>query len=84
MLIHHTKKDFQVLIKLPSIEYSILAKNFTFLKTLTRSEIREYLDNGFQNWDQILLKQCTQYRKFNELLKVRIGGLQGNGGGVPL
>ena len=51
MLIHHAKKDFQVLIKMPCIEYSILAKNFTFLKTLTRSEIREYLDNGFQNWD---------------------------------
>lgn len=47
------------MIKMPSIEYSILAKNFTFLKALTRSEIREYLDNGFQNWDQILLKHCT-------------------------
>ena len=47
MLIHQAKKDFQVLIKMPSIEYSILARNFTFLKTLTRSEIREYLDNGF-------------------------------------
>lgn len=47
MLIHQAKKDFSVLIKMPCIEYSILAKNFTFLKTLTRSEIREYLDNGF-------------------------------------
>jgi|LauGreDrversion4_2_1035121.scaffolds.fasta_scaffold550582_1 hypothetical protein len=48
MLINETKKDFQVIIQFPSIEYSIIAKNFTFLKTLTRSEVREYLDQGFQ------------------------------------
>ena len=48
MLINETKKDFQVIIRFPSIEYSIIAKNFTFLKTLTRSEVREYLDQGFQ------------------------------------
>jgi hypothetical protein len=40
---------------------------------LTRSEIRDYLENGFQNWDQILLKHCMQYRKFNELLKIKVG-----------
>lgn len=58
MLIHDKKKDFSVLIKMPSIEYSILAKNFSFLKSLTRSEIREYLDCGFQGWEDLLLKHC--------------------------
>jgi hypothetical protein len=47
MFNHDKNKEFSVLIKMPSIEYSILAKNFTFLKTLTVSEIREYSDCGF-------------------------------------
>jgi hypothetical protein len=47
MFNHDKNKEFSVLIKMPSIEYSILAKNFTFLKTLTVSELREYLDCGF-------------------------------------
>ncbi len=72
MLIHDKKRDFSVLIKMPSIEYSILAKNFTFLKTLTRFEIQEYLDCGFQCWEDLLLKHCMQYRKFNELLRLKV------------
>jgi len=47
MFNHEKNKEFSVLIKMPSIEYSILAKNFTFLKTLTKSEVRDYLDCGF-------------------------------------
>jgi hypothetical protein len=59
MLYHAKHKDFSVLIKMPCIEYSILAKNFTFLKTLTRSEVREYIDSGFQTWEELLMKHCT-------------------------
>jgi hypothetical protein len=77
MFNHDKNKEFSILIKMPCIEYSILAKNFTFLKTLTISELREYLDCGFQSWDEILMKHCMQYRKFNELLKQRISGFGG-------
>lgn len=58
MFNHDKNKEFSVLIKMPSIEYSILAKNFTFLKTLTISELYEYLDCGFQSWDELLIKHC--------------------------
>jgi hypothetical protein len=58
MFNHDKNKEFSVLIKMPSIEYSILAKNFTFLKTLTISELHEYLDCGFQSWDELLIKHC--------------------------
>ena len=77
MFNHDKNKEFSVLIKMPCIEYSILSKNFTFLKTLTVSDLRDYLDCGFQSWDELLLKQCMQYRKFNELLKQRISGYGG-------
>lgn len=77
MLIHEEDRDFQVLIKMPSIEYTIMAKNFTFLKTLTKTELEEYLDQGFQLWDEILIKHCMQYRKFNELLKIKLSSFLG-------
>jgi hypothetical protein len=77
MFNHDKNKEFSVLIKMPCIEYSILSKNFTFLKTLTVPELRDYLDSGFQSWDELLLKHCMQYRKFNELLKQRITGYGG-------
>lgn len=47
LYIHETNKDLQVLIKMPCIEYSFETKSFTFVKTLTRSELQEYIDSGF-------------------------------------
>ncbi len=44
VLLHESNRDFSVIIKLPCIEYSILSKNFTFLKYLTRLELTEYLE----------------------------------------
>lgn len=44
MLIHDQNRDFQVIIKLPNIEFSIPSKNFSFIKLLTRPEIGEYLE----------------------------------------
>lgn len=65
-------KDFRVVFKMPYLEFSVLSKNFTFIKVLTRAELQEYLDAGFLSWDEMLLKHCLSYRKFNELLKLKI------------
>ena len=43
ILIQDEGKDYKVIIKMPSIEYTVASKNFTFLKTLTRSETLEYV-----------------------------------------
>ncbi|TNV85014.1 hypothetical protein FGO68_gene6776 [Halteria grandinella] len=77
MLLHEQNRDFQVIMKFPCIEFSIHSKNFSFLKLLTRAEIQDYLDQGFQQWDELLLKHCFQYRKFNELLKAKLSSPNG-------
>lgn len=41
---------------MPSIEYSIQSKNFTFVKFLTRSELKEYLESGFSFWEELVFK----------------------------
>jgi hypothetical protein len=51
-------KDFRVVFKMPQLEFSVLSKNFTFIKVLTRSEVQEYLDASFLGWDEMLLKHC--------------------------
>ena len=34
--------DYRIIIRPPCVEYSIPAKNFLFMKTLTRSELQEF------------------------------------------
>ena len=57
-------KDYQAIIKMPSIDYQVLSKNMIFMKTLSRSELREYLDTGFFKWEDNLIKNLMSYRKF--------------------
>jgi len=58
---------------MPSIEYTVMSKNFTFLKSLSRSELKEYIDQSFQKWDETLIKHFMQYRKFVETIKLKAG-----------
>ena len=50
------------------MEYNIPAKNFCFMKTLTRSEIQEFFQSHFQGWQQLSIRCLTQFKKFTDLL----------------
>lgn len=54
---------------MPTIEYQIQSKHFTFIKTLSRSELKDYIETGFSNWEDLVLRHLMQYRKFVELLR---------------
>lgn len=51
-------KDFRVVFKMPQLEFSVLSKNFTFIKVLTSAEVQEYIDSSFLGWDEMLMKHC--------------------------
>ena len=42
--------DYRIVIRPPCVEYSIPAKNFLFIKTLTRSEVSEFFADRFTTW----------------------------------
>lgn len=69
MFIHEKNKDYKIVIKFPTIEYLIQSKQFVFIKTLSRSELSEYLNKSFAGWEESALRHFMQYRKFVELLK---------------
>jgi len=49
--IQDTNTDFKVIMCSPYIEYSIPGCNFTFVKQLNRSEIRDFVDSHFKDWE---------------------------------
>jgi len=55
LYVEATNIDYKVIIRLPSIEYSIPAKNFTFIKTLTVAEIAEFVEAKFFDWHLMLI-----------------------------
>ena len=58
------------MIRPPSIEYTIPSKSFLFMKTLTREENNEFLNNKFIDWSDQLIRTLMRYNKFNELLAI--------------
>eukprot|EP00347_Sterkiella_histriomuscorum_P001867 403370376 len=66
--IQYLGKDFQACIKLPSIEFSVPSKHLMLRKFLSSLELQEYFDVGFQNWDEILIRQFQLHSKFTELV----------------
>jgi len=42
--------DYRLVIRMPTIEYSIPSKNFSFIKTLSKYETQEFFDSKFFEW----------------------------------
>ena len=62
--------DFVVVVKPPSIEYTIPGKNFLFMKTLTREENQQFIQSHFADWHSLAIRCLNKYNKFNELLEM--------------
>jgi hypothetical protein len=55
-----TNTDYRVVLRMPTIEYSIESTHFLYMKTMTRTEARSFFNVLFYNWHKdatkILLK----------------------------
>jgi len=61
--------EYQMFIRMPSIEYHIPSLNFLFMRFLSVPELFEYFDTNFFQWDSISLRNLMQFRKFTELVR---------------
>lgn len=59
-------RDFKVIISMPRIEYRIDCENFTFIKTLSPSNIQDYQKSLFQGWHLTAIQQLMSYEKFQK------------------
>ena len=67
--------DFTIVIRPPSLEYSIPSKNFLFVKTLTREENQDFIANKFADWHNQAIACLSKYNKFVELLAIMDRGI---------
>lgn len=67
LYLQQSNSDFKVVVCAPCIEYHISARNFTFVKTLTRQEISSLVERQFANWDHECLRIVTSVKKFQEV-----------------
>lgn len=67
--IQDTNTDFKVIMCSPYIEYSIPGCNFTFVKQLNRSEIRDFVDSHFKDWENQCLGLLNSVKKFKDALR---------------
>ena len=67
--------DYQIVIRPPSLEYSISSKNFLFVKTLTREENNDFIVNKFCDWHNQAIACLARYNKFTELLAIMDKGI---------
>lgn len=65
---HSTNTDYQVVIRMPCVEYQVPVHNFLFIKPLTRSEARKFFFEGFEDWDKNSIQVLMQFKKFQELV----------------
>jgi hypothetical protein len=65
---HSTNTDYQVVIRMPCVEYQVPAHNFLFIKPLTRSEARSFFLESFEDWDKRSIQVLMQFKKFQELV----------------
>ena len=75
LYIQQVGSDYTIVIRPPSIEYSIPSKNFLFIKTLSRDENADFLSNKFADWQNMAIRCLTKYSKFNELLSIMDRGV---------
>ena len=59
LFLQSNNTDYKVVIRPPSVEYNIPAKNFLFIKTLTRSELSEFYQEQFLTWQQLSIGCLT-------------------------
>jgi hypothetical protein len=70
LYMQQANSDYVIIIKPPSIEYSISSKNFLYMKTLSRQECHDLINNGFSDWHSQSIRYLTQSNKFNDLIKI--------------
>jgi len=54
----------------PTIEYHIAARNFTFVKALTRQELVSFFDCGFEDWENDCINLFQDLDKFQQVLPI--------------
>lgn len=64
LYLQSANSDFKVAICPPVVEYHISAKNFTFVKTLTRPEIQSLVEHRFTDWERECLHTVTSVKNF--------------------
>lgn len=62
--------DHCIIIRPPSLEYSVPSKNFLFVKTLSREENDEFIGSKFIEWHALAIACLMRYNKFNDLLSL--------------
>lgn len=66
LYLQQSNSDFRVIICAPCVEYSLSARNFTFVKSLTRTEVKHLCDTRFSGWDLECIKILQANSKFEE------------------
>lgn len=49
---------------MPKIEYTVQSQNFTFVKTLSLSEVQEFVKINFFDWHLLALENLESQPKF--------------------
>lgn len=61
--------DFRVVIIPPCVEYHISAKNFTFIKQLSRVENSNFISAEFEGWTDKSIACLTSVKQFRNLFE---------------
>ena len=76
LYLQQTNSDFKVIVCAPCIEYHLSAKNFTFVKSLTREELKYLCEKKFSEWDSECLNFFAANKNFNEVCPKSLGNSQ--------
>jgi hypothetical protein len=60
----------------PYIEYSIPGYNFSFVKNLSRDEIKSFISTNFEDWENNSLRILNSVKKFKDELNIANQTLQ--------
>lgn len=69
LFLQETNSDYKIVIHFPTIEYSIPSKNFTFIKTLSKGELAEFISQRFQDWQLRSIELLGSFDQFSTCLK---------------
>lgn len=64
LYLQSTNTDYKLVIRMPSVEYSIPAKNFSFIKTLSKYETADFFEAKFIDWHLKVIDVLTQASHF--------------------
>lgn len=70
LYLQSTNMDYRLVIRMPSIEYNIPAKNFIFIKTLSKYEIADFFEARFIDWHLKVIDVLTHSSHFQDYLNI--------------